>query len=72
MRVVVGEVEEERPVAVGVDEALRLTRQVVLTLAGFGLARLGRRLPGVREVEPLIPWREARGAEVPFANHAVA
>ena len=63
------EVEEERPVAVRVDEALRLGRQVVLALAAFGLARLGRRLAGVLDVESLIARHESLGAEVPLANH---
>ena len=54
MRVVVREVEEERPLAVRVDEALGRARQVVLALAAFGVARLGRRLAGVVDVESLI------------------
>jgi len=65
----VGQIEEERAIAVGVDEALGFTRQVVLTLAAFDIARCGRRLAGMENIEPLLARRKAGLSEVPLANH---
>ena len=68
VRIVVGKIEEERPFAVRVDEALRLPRQVVLPFSAFGVARLRRGLTGVIDVEPLLARSVAGFAQVPFPN----
>jgi hypothetical protein len=54
VRIVVGQVQDEGPIAVRIDEPLGLPRQIVLTLAGLVCARLRRRLTGMEDVESLL------------------
>jgi hypothetical protein len=68
VRVVVCQVEEERPLAVCIDEAQRLPRQVVLPLAAFALVGRGGGLTGVMDVESLLARAVAGPAQVPLAD----